>query len=776
MKQLLIIAILLLTSLTVFTQTLEVGKTVSFQSVNFPSKFIRHTLLTGVLSDINSELDQKDATFKVVAALDGKKDYFSFESVNFPDHYLRHTGFILRLHKKDGSELFNQDASFKKVAGLAGEGVSFESSNFPGRYIRQEGFALKLHPQENSDTYGKDASFILTSPKYGSTSGTGEGVTETATTGTTDNGEASGVEEYYRVDNLTNPKFTKLDKEKAKAFIVNVEDGIKENEKLKRRTIYPKNFSIPDMGYEVYIIKLDYSVSFKELMMSTYYQETEMMNPKAGSYNPTRAGNVVKSSSNIPINGDELRGGQQEGFVILKAKDLDAGNPPKKLTEWVKNYLDGIFGNSTPKLKLSISSDNELSICLGMGKINAFKEQNGKLSKIRSLDVGVGQDLIAFTRGADNKYCIITSNGKSDNTNMHSFKGAEDTKETKNLKLWDEHRQDILKERPYPTLDYANGEYLFQYYLHMWEASMNSNLHSSSFRLIIKADGSVEPRTWQTSHTFGMDALHNGTDWVSLYSTDSDFYLNHPGVFIDKFNKKQKALLFSSPQRWAEPGQGDASHGQMNYFYTGLGGIAYDGSGYGVVFNNPKMTTAPANLPQNVGFVYVKGEFESTLRREKSDLSVDPTKNLLNTGTEDNVTIPCGKMNTEPVDYKRKVKWVSNYTSLENGFSNNTDIVAIGDKFIAVWEKWAKVGEETNSWGEIVSIWDYLDTEAAVLDKMGTVLNTKSLGKHPLNDWDDLHVQNNKVVWTTFDNANFSVHINTLDINLKHEMKELSLP
>ncbi len=592
---------------------------------------------------------------------------------------------------------------------------------------------------------------------------------------TGDKGGSTGVDEYYRVDNLSNPTFTKLDKEKAKTFVSRLEDRFKENEKLKRIEIFPRTFNIPNMGHQVYAVKLQYSESFKKLMMATHYLDTEMMNPKDDSYNPTRAGNLLKGASSIPSYGNDLRGGQRDGFIVMKAQGLNPANPPAALKEWIKNNLNGIFDQSTPKLKLSISSNNELSFCLGLGKIHTYKEQNGKLSKVRSLDVA--GDLIAFTRGEDNKYCIVTSDGKSDNTYMHAFKGASDRKATQNLKLWDKYKQDNLKDRPYPTLDYANGEYLFQYYIHMWEASMNTNLHSASFRIKIQDDGSVSPRTWQTSHTFGMDALHNGTDWVSLYATDGDYFLNHPGVFIDKFDQKQKALLFSSPQRWAERGQGDAAHGQMNFFYTGLGGIAYNGSGYGAVFNNPKMKTAPSPLPQNVGFVYVSANYESTPRRQNGDKTpIDPTKNILSAGTEDNVTIYTERMNTEPVSYKRKVKWLSNYTSIENGFSNNTDIAAIGDKFVVVWEKWAKVGEEQDSWGDVLPVWDYLGTEAAVVDKSGKILKTKSLGKHPLNNWDDLRVQNGKVVWATFDNATFSVHVNTLDTNLNHNVKKMTLP
>lgn len=580
------------------------------------------------------------------------------------------------------------------------------------------------------------------------------------------NNQITDGEEYYRVENLSNPTFTKLDATKAAAFISGIESRFEEKKKLKQKVVFPKYFNMSDMGVEVYAIKLSYSDYFKKMMMSTAYINTKMMDPKSDSYNPTRAGDIVGASSSLPRNGDELRAGKTDGFVIVKVKDLNAGNTKQKLTEWVKNNLDGIFNQSSPKLKISVSENNQLSLCLGMGKIQTFNEEGGKLKKVRTLDLN--GELVAFTRGSGNNYNIITSDGKSDNTNLHSFKSANDGISTKNIKLWDKHRQDKLKDRPYPTFDYANGEYLLQYYLHLWEESMNTNLHSASFRVKIDGSGTATPRKWQTSHTFGMDALHNGTDWVSLYSTDGDFYLNHPGVFIDKIDKKQKALLFSSPQRWAEKGQGDAAHGQMNYFYTGLGGIAYDGSGYGAVLNNPKMTTAPTSLPLNVGYVYVKDDFTSTPRRNNGDQSlVDPTANLQNDGAADQVTIYSEKMNTEPVPYKRKVKWLSNYNSIEDGFVNNTDIVAIGDKFIVVWEKWAKVGEEQD-WGEMVPVWDHVSTEAVLIDKKGNILKTKSLGKQPLNNWDDLKVRNGKAVWATFDDTNLSISIHTLDANLNH--------
>ncbi|MEM1319796.1 MAG: hypothetical protein AAGG75_06035 [Bacteroidota bacterium] len=598
----------------------------------------------------------------------------------------------------------------------------------------------------------------------------------TSNTGNTDETdkteEASNTAAYYRIENFANPRFVELDREKAKTFISKIEERLKEDEKLGKGTIFPNAYTLADMGSKVYAVKLRYSDRVGELMMVSDYRNTEMMNPSDDSYNPTRAGMIKNGSSSLPRPGNQLRGSHRDGFVIIKAENLNPQNPPSNLTKWVKTNLDGIFSGSGPKLKLNVSGNNELSLCLGVGKIHTFKVQNGQLNKVRSLDVD--EDLVAFSKGGDNKYCIVTSDGKATNTNMHFFQGASDGIVPKKLKLWDEHPQDLLKDRPYPTLDYANGEYLLQFYIHMWEPQYNYNLHSGSFRLKIKEDGSADNRQWQTSHTFGMDALHNGTDWISLYSTDGDYSLRHPGVFIDKVGSGQKAVLFSSPQRWAEPGEGDAAHGQMNYFYTGLGGIAHDGNGYGVVFNNPKMKTAPANLPQNVGYVYVKKDFESTPRRKSSDTTIDPTGNLLNAGATDQVTVYSERMNTEPVNYKRKVKWLSNYNSLENGFANNTDIVAIGNKFVVVWEKWAKVGEERDSWGEVSAVWNYQSTEAVVIDKMGNVLGSKSLGNHPLNSWDDLHVQNGKVVWATYDGVN--ILMNTLDASLNHKVTTMALP
>lgn len=146
----------------VFAQAkFSTGKIISFKSVNYPNKFIRHRNFLGELTTISSALDKKDASFKVVPALNGKKGYVSFESVNYPGYYLRHQNFVIKLHKKEGSKLYKEDASFKPRKGLAQKGYTFESSNYPGRYIRHRNFKMYLEPTNNSPLFNKDASFFI---------------------------------------------------------------------------------------------------------------------------------------------------------------------------------------------------------------------------------------------------------------------------------------------------------------------------------------------------------------------------------------------------------------------------------------------------------------------------------------------------------------------------------------------------------------------------------------------------------------------------------------
>ncbi|MFY0576702.1 AbfB domain-containing protein [Cystobacter fuscus] len=100
--------------------------------------FVRHIESLGtteVVTPTSTNTLKQDATFKLVLGL-AESSCYSFESRNFPGEYLRHSASRVRRDRRDGSALFDQDATFCAQPGLSGSGVSFESFNYPGRYIR----------------------------------------------------------------------------------------------------------------------------------------------------------------------------------------------------------------------------------------------------------------------------------------------------------------------------------------------------------------------------------------------------------------------------------------------------------------------------------------------------------------------------------------------------------------------------------------------------------------------------------------------------------------
>ena len=161
-------------------------ETVTFESVNEPGWFVRHSFSLGKLSHYRdrpgasvlarSPLEKKDATFIVHRpGLSGTPGSVSLESVNFKDHFLRHQNYRIKLHLNDGTELFKNDASFfwEKL----GEGhpllepgaqsqdanaVSLRSVNFPTHFIRHQDFELWLAPPTagSTATFARDASFL----------------------------------------------------------------------------------------------------------------------------------------------------------------------------------------------------------------------------------------------------------------------------------------------------------------------------------------------------------------------------------------------------------------------------------------------------------------------------------------------------------------------------------------------------------------------------------------------------------------------------------------
>lgn len=150
----------------------------SFHSVNFPGRYIRHRNALGEISPIASDLDRSDSTFILRQALVGRGEVetqpvdaneiaVSLESVNFPGHFLRHQDFRLKLHQNDGSLLFRRDASFFYQDGGCSDGTcpaSFESVNLNAHFIRHSNFELFVHERDGTDLFNQDATWQPTAP------------------------------------------------------------------------------------------------------------------------------------------------------------------------------------------------------------------------------------------------------------------------------------------------------------------------------------------------------------------------------------------------------------------------------------------------------------------------------------------------------------------------------------------------------------------------------------------------------------------------------------
>lgn len=102
-----------------------------------------------------------DSQFRIVSGLSGSGTV-SLESANFPGYYLRHRNFETWVHQRDGSALFDADASFIRRSGLAGSGtVSFESVNYPGYYLRHRAGTVWVERDDGTSAFRSSASFIL---------------------------------------------------------------------------------------------------------------------------------------------------------------------------------------------------------------------------------------------------------------------------------------------------------------------------------------------------------------------------------------------------------------------------------------------------------------------------------------------------------------------------------------------------------------------------------------------------------------------------------------
>ncbi|KAH7104198.1 alpha-L-arabinofuranosidase B [Auriculariales sp. MPI-PUGE-AT-0066] len=136
------------------------------------TRYIRHQAGQAITSEVTSASDsttKNDATFTLRAGL-ADPSCVSFESVNYPGQYLKHSSFRLVLATPDGGEVNNMDATFCAQVGSSGTGVSFWSYNIAGHAIRhinsEVWVATNGGPKvtDNAASYAADVSFRLDAP------------------------------------------------------------------------------------------------------------------------------------------------------------------------------------------------------------------------------------------------------------------------------------------------------------------------------------------------------------------------------------------------------------------------------------------------------------------------------------------------------------------------------------------------------------------------------------------------------------------------------------
>jgi hypothetical protein len=135
-------------------------------------RYLRHQgslANTSVVTAASADADKLAATFWLRPGL-ANAGCTSFESRNLPGQYLRHQGFRGRLAGRDGSALFDQDATWCARPGLTGGGTSFESLNVPGRFLRQFNSEVWLaanggpNPFDNPTSFAPDATWRVVPP------------------------------------------------------------------------------------------------------------------------------------------------------------------------------------------------------------------------------------------------------------------------------------------------------------------------------------------------------------------------------------------------------------------------------------------------------------------------------------------------------------------------------------------------------------------------------------------------------------------------------------
>ena len=149
-------------SLNLSTNTYQ---TFQVTTPGFTDRVMRHSNGLGYTSPINSSSadgDKNDATFKVEPGLANSSCY-SLESKNYPGQFLRHQNSRIKKDPRDGSALFDQDATWCAAPGLSGQGASLQPLKFPGQFLRHQNGELWISA-DTGGSFKQDATWAVQPP------------------------------------------------------------------------------------------------------------------------------------------------------------------------------------------------------------------------------------------------------------------------------------------------------------------------------------------------------------------------------------------------------------------------------------------------------------------------------------------------------------------------------------------------------------------------------------------------------------------------------------
>jgi hypothetical protein len=129
--------------------------------------YIAHENFIGVIRQVSASstaLRKADATWTLRVGL-AETNCYSFESVNYPGYFLRHTGFKLYLRKNDNTQAFRNDATFCFMPPMIGNvGASMIAVNYIDHFVRHYSGNLLLNPEQNNYTFRVDSTFDFVAP------------------------------------------------------------------------------------------------------------------------------------------------------------------------------------------------------------------------------------------------------------------------------------------------------------------------------------------------------------------------------------------------------------------------------------------------------------------------------------------------------------------------------------------------------------------------------------------------------------------------------------